>query len=442
MRFNDQIDFVMQHIKKNKLRVFMTVLAATMGCAFLIVLASVGFGMQKTIEDDILSNENVTSITMYNSEGVTAEKLEAIEKMDNVNAVLPVVGVNAIVRSYFEDRKGEGSLKLTNFEKYEAVKEGLAEGRFPQAPHEVVVGYHFAQSLLNDADREAIVSKQAEAEKNGTWYSGEEEGYKGSIIGKEIDMTVAPYENNAAESERVKLTIVGVLPEPTYEWQTDNSIFMADSESTFIQGLFDDVVAVSKTEVTEEEPLLNPTYTIYATQLTHVASILEQLRADGYSVYSVTEELDEIELVFAIVKIGLVFVGTIAVLIASIGIFNTMTMAVTERTREIGVMKAIGASPKLIHRLFLMESAFIGLLGTVLAVAISYGLSFAANALLPIIMESMINSSDVELTFSYIPWELVLAAAVISIGVALISGVRPARKATKIEVMQALRQEM
>ena len=71
-------------------------------------------------------------------------------------------------------------------------------------------------------------------------------------------------------------------------------------------------------------------------------------------------------------RAGLIFVGTIAILIASIGIFNTMTMAVTERTREIGVMKAIGADPKLIQRLFLMESAWIGIVGTVLAIAISY----------------------------------------------------------------------
>ena len=67
-------------------------------------------------------------------------------------------------------------------------------------------------------------------------------------------------------------------------------------------------------------------------------------------------------------------------LIASIGIFNTMTMAVTERTREIGVLKAIGASPKLIQRLFLMESTFIGIFGTLIAVVISYAISFAANA--------------------------------------------------------------
>ena len=65
-----------------------------------------------------------------------------------------------------------------------------------------------------------------------------------------------------------------------------------------------------------------------------------------------------------------------------------MTMAVTERTREIGVLKAIGASPKLIQRLFLMESTFIGIFGTLIAVVISYAISFAANAALPLILKA------------------------------------------------------
>jgi len=148
---------------------------------------------------------------------------------------------------------------------------------------------------------------------------------------------------------------------------------------------------------------------------------------------------------FLVLKIGLIFVGTIAVLIASIGIFNTMTMAVTERTREIGVLKAIGASPKLIQRLFLMESTFIGIFGTLIAVVISYAISFAANAALPLILKAATGEEAFatnDITFSLIPWQLVIIAAAISVGVAMISGYRPARKATKIDVIQALRQEL
>ena len=174
-------------------------------------------------------------------------------------------------------------------------------------------------------------------------------------------------------------------------------------------------------------------------------SVTKELKEMGYSVYSVSEQLEQLDVFFMAFKIGLIFVGTIAVLIASIGIFNTMTMAVTERTREIGVMKAIGASPKLIQRLFLMESAWIGVIGTVLAVIISYAVSYLANWILPIVVVAALGEDgfqDLSMTFSLIPWQLVVIASFISVGVAMISGWRPARKATKIDVIQALRQEL
>ena len=120
-----------------------------------------------------------------------------------------------------------------------------------------------------------------------------------------------------------------------------------------------------------------------------------------------------------------------------------MTMAVTERTQEIGIMKALGAQPGVIRRLFLMESAYIGIVGSVLGVAISYVISYAANMLLPIILNSAIgNEGEIDFTFSYIPVSLVLISAAISIGVAIISGLRPAVKATNINVLAALRREL
>ena len=184
---------------------------------------------------------------------------------------------------------------------------------------------------------------------------------------------------------------------------------------------------------------------VYADNLENVKVITKTLKDQGLSVYSVTEELDQLDVFFFALKAGLIFVGTIAILISSIGIFNTMTMAVTERTREIGVMKAIGAKPKLIQRLFLMESAWIGILGTFLAIVISYGVSMIANFVLPIIVTAALGEEDfgdIQVKFSIIPWQLVVIASTISIGVAMISGWRPARKATKIDVINALRTEL
>ena len=195
----------------------------------------------------------------------------------------------------------------------------------------------------------------------------------------------------------------------------------------------------------DEQQLFYGNVNVYADKLENVKAISTALKDDGYSVYSISDELDQLDVFFLALKAGLVFVGTIAILICIYRNFNTMTMAVTERTREIGVMKAIGADPKLIQRLFLMESAWIGIIGTVLAVVISYGVSIVSNYVLPIIVTAALGEEDfgdMTVTFSVIPWQLVVIASTISIGVAMISGWRPARKATKIDVINALRQEL
>lgn len=441
MLFKDQVDFVMQHIKKNKLRVFMTVLAATMGCAFLIVLASIGFGLQESMEDEILSSETVTQIEVLGSQALfTEEEVADIEAVENVQTVLKTTSVDANVAGYMEDRDTSTSLRLVDFTDYAAVAKPLSEGKYPENEKEIIVGYHFGQSLLNEADRNLIEEKSKAAEAEGTYYDGAEEGYKDSLIGKEVEIALSTHEQPDVQSERMTYTIVGVMPKPAYEWAVENRIYMMDGQREVVEDMYSLVVTE---EGAGDYQLFSERFDIYAESLEYVKPILEELRGKGYGVYSVTEQLDELNVFFLVLKAGLVFVGTIAVLIASIGIFNTMTMAVTERTREIGVLKAIGASPKLIQRLFLMESTFIGVIGTVLAIAISYIVSFASNALLPLILKAATGEDGFNnVQFSAIPWQLVVIAAAISIGVAMISGLRPARKATKIEVMQALRQEL
>lgn len=420
----------------------MTVLAATMGCAFLIVLASVGYGLQASVEKDILSSDSVTKIEVRGGEAqFSAEEISDIEAVDYVQTVLKTTRMEAIAQSFFEDRDTNSELFLTNFADYATVADSLSAGSYPTQSNEILVGYHFGQTLLNEAERKLIDEKSKAAELEGSYYDGTDEGYKESLIGQQIELALSSYDNLEKNSDRMTYTIVGVLPKPAYEWAIDNKIYLADEQRQVLEEVY------TKTFVadvqTDDMSLFYERYDIYAESLEYVKPILAELREKGYAVYSVTEQLDELNVFFLVLKAGLVFVGAIAVLIASIGIFNTMTMAVTERTREIGVLKAIGASPKLIQQLFLMESTFIGVIGTVIAIVISYAVSFTANALLPVVLKAASGEDGFnDIQFSAIPWQLVVIASVISIGVAMISGLRPARKATKIEVMQALRQEV
>ncbi|MGE7674673.1 ABC transporter permease [Lysinibacillus sp. NPDC094403] len=439
MLFKDQLDFVTQHIKKNKLRVFMTVLAATMGCAFLIVLASVGFGLQDSLRNEILSNEKVTKIQVSGNGQFTEDQIHEIKGIEHVETVLETITVNASAHSFLEGRDTNSDLYIANMHDFEQVNGKLAEGKYPTKPNEIIVGYHFAQTLVNDAERKIIEEKSKKAEAESTYYNGSEEGYKDSLIGKEIELSLLPRADGAEETGKMKYTIVGVMKKPSYDWMINNSIFMDTEQKPML------ATTLAATGKVKKDDMFYSEFNIFADSMENVKPILDKLKDKGYSVYSVTEQLDQMNVFFLVLKIGLIFVGTIAVLIASIGIFNTMTMAVTERTREIGVLKAIGASPKLIQRLFLMESTFIGIIGTLIAVAISYVISFVANAALPLILEAATGEdafSKNDITFSLIPWQLVIIASAISIGVAMISGYRPARKATKIDVIQALRQEL
>lgn len=421
MQFKDQLDFVRQHIKKNKLRVFMTILAATMGTAFLIVLASVGFGIHDTMRKEILDNRVVNEIEVY-SDQMDASTVEKLKKRDHVKAVVYRQSMNLQSTTSLAGFEGSQQLVITDFKEEGKVGFALKEGRLPQSSNEVVVGSHFAQNLIEPGeDPELPVT------------------YDGKLIGKQFTYQMGLYEEKDLFPEETAFTIVGIAKEPAKDWIQDANIY---ADASIIPSL--NQIYQANVEETDGE-LFYGNVKVYADKLENVKTVSNALKEEGYSVYSIADQLEQIDVFFLAFKAGLVFVGTIAILIASIGIFNTMTMAVTERTREIGVMKAIGASPKLIQRLFLMESAWIGILGTVIAIIFSYGISYIANMVLPMIVSAALSEEDLgglDVTFSIIPWQLVLIASAISITVAMVSGWRPARKATKIDVIQALRQEL
>ncbi|WP_102693307.1 ABC transporter permease [Rummeliibacillus pycnus] len=432
MQFRDQVDFVRQHVKKNRMRIFTTILATTMGCAFLIVLASIAFGLQGSLRKEILSDSAVTKIEVYNSEKGIDQK--TIKEIPNVQAFVETTQFSNALSSNvkFENRSGSGEVNFNNFEEQRKAKIKLSKGTYPTKENEIVVGYNLGQNLLTKKEEQSIKDEKNE---EGTL----KKGYQHSLLGKTISLSFTS-ENGDKHTKVRQYKIVGIGEKPSKEWAMDTTIQLSDTMKPYILKDYNAIVD----KAMKEKDFYYVNYNVYATDIEAVKGVLKELKAMDLSVYSVTEQLDQLNVFFLALKVGLIFVGTIAVLIASIGIFNTMTMAVTERTREIGVMKAIGAGPKLIQRLFVMESAYIGILGTSIAIIISYIISFLANFALPKILDAVMPDSGIEkagIQFSTIPWELVVIASLISVGVAIMSGWRPARKATKIDVIQALRQE-
>lgn len=429
MQFKDQLNFVRQHVKKNRMRVFTTVLATTMGCAFLIVLASVAFGLQGSMEEEILTDDRLTKIEVYADSDEKVVNINDLKKLENVQTAYNEVSFENIpVVAKIGEVSGSATVKSTDFSGMKASKTPLSEGKYPTSEQGVVVGYNLAENLLSPKD-----NKKLEDAKEG---EKPKVGIQESLIGKKIMLEWSESEANKKKVKK-EFTIEGVTED---FGRFDTSFYMSHEVGTSLMKDFEK--SFSNEFLESNTPYTN--YLVFATSLETVKALNNEIKDMGFYTYTVSEQLDEMNMIFTALKAGLIFVGTIAVLIASIGIFNTMTMAVSERTREIGVMKAIGASPKLIQRLFIMESAYIGILGTVIAIITSYIISFATNLIIPKVLAIATDDESIESTniiFSSIPWELVVIASTISIGVAIISGWRPARKATKIDVIQALRQD-
>jgi ABC-type antimicrobial peptide transport system permease subunit len=140
-----------------------------------------------------------------------------------------------------------------------------------------------------------------------------------------------------------------------------------------------------------------------------------------------------------IVQTMLASVGGLALLVASIGIANTMIMAVYERTKEIGILKAVGAAPGQIRLLFVVEASMIGLLGGVIGTVLGWLLGRGLNWLILRILEW--QDMPMQGTFFVVAWWLVAAALAFATLVGLLAGLYPAARAARLQPLDALRYE-
>jgi putative ABC transport system permease protein len=131
-------------------------------------------------------------------------------------------------------------------------------------------------------------------------------------------------------------------------------------------------------------------------------------------------------------------IGTVALIIAALGIINTMIMSILERTREIGIMKAVGGSENQIKLIFFVEAAFIGLIGAIFGLVLGWLVSRVAN----IIINSRLQPLDAsQVDLFYFPLWLIAGAIAFSILVSLAAGLYPAIRAARIDPVKALRHD-
>jgi putative ABC transport system permease protein len=158
----------------------------------------------------------------------------------------------------------------------------------------------------------------------------------------------------------------------------------------------------------------------------------------GFQAFSLNDALKGAKKAFILLDIVLSLIGSIALTVASLGIVNTMVMSILERTREIGIMKAIGGSDGDIRKIFLVEAAAIGLTGGILGIILGWVAGRVINFGANIYIQS--QGGTPAKMFS-LPWWLILGGIAFSIAVSLIAGSYPASRAAKLDPIQALRHD-
>jgi putative ABC transport system permease protein len=181
-----------------------------------------------------------------------------------------------------------------------------------------------------------------------------------------------------------------------------------------------------------------PTLTVRVDQSKHVEAIENSIKQMGFSSFSLLDATRSLRRFFAVLDLFLGIFGSLALAVASLGIVNTLVMAILERRREIGIMKALGASDLDVRRLFFAEAgamgAFGGVIGVLLGWAIGRAINFAANVYLH---RQQLPPERIW----FVPWWLIGGAIAFSLLVSLISGLYPAARAARLDPVQTLRYE-
>jgi putative ABC transport system permease protein len=180
------------------------------------------------------------------------------------------------------------------------------------------------------------------------------------------------------------------------------------------------------------------TLTVKVKQAKSTQDVEESIKRMGFTAISVSDALRGAKNAFILLDIVLSLIGSIALAVSSLGIVNTMVMSILERTREIGIMKAIGASNDDIRRIFLIEASIIGLLGGIVGIALGWSVGRVINFGANVYIRSQGGTAG---TLFSLPLWLVSSAIVFSIFVSLAAGSYPASRAARLDPIRALRHD-
>lgn len=452
MKGSDLIDLATRNLRESLLRNSLTTLGIAVGVASLVALLALGVGLQELASARLSRSGLFDTVVVFSrrdfasfdraerrrnpspadSRALDNDARAAMAKLANVVEVYPEIRFPTEVR--FTDRSHFTTvaglpLSARDNDAFDDMK-----GRYFASADadEAILQIDFARSLSETPDSligQELTLRYAEREPLDNKTSGAAQA--GDSAGDNWGFSVVRREK--------KLRIIGIVEnEPYGGWRS-----FARGRVFIPNGLADrlDTVQVSSLRDAISSPGEKRTYASLLVRVSGpvaVKPVQDAIKQMGFTTWSALDATRSLRRFFAVLDLFLAIFGSVALVVASLGIVNTLVMAILERRREIGIMKAIGASDRDVKRLFFAEAAVMGLAGGVLGVAMGWLLGQAINFGTNIYLQRQELPPE---TVWLAPWWLVLGAIAFSILVSLISGLYPAARAAKLDPVQALRYE-
>ena len=382
-------------IAGNKMRSFLTILGVVIGVVAIVVLVSIGQGANSSVVESIEgmgTNLITANINARRMNPIDLDSLNELAQNEAISYVAPIASVSGTVKAgttTYDDGVVQGTTPG-----YESIRNWtVAEGRFLQQPD------------IDNRSFVAVIGSEAATEMYGTTHA----------VGETFSLN------------GYTLTVVGVLAEvgSSASGSNDNQILIPFtlaqrlSNQTSISSFY--VSAASSAQVAQAQAAVE-SYLEKAFENYNTRSFGTQ-----YSVFNQTEMLSTLSETTNTLTLMLGGIAAISLLVGGIGIMNIMLVSVSERTREIGIRKAIGAARGNILMQFLIESLVVSLMGGLLGLAISV---VAAKALAPVLQMTLT-----------IPVNVAWMAIGFSVFIGVVFGMYPANKASKLRPIQALHYE-
>jgi len=388
--------------KTNPLRTWLTILGMGVGTGAVVVLVGLGFGLQQIILEQIVFGETLLSL------GVSATGARNL----NIN--------DEVIKKF---KTTEHVLDAAPLARYPALitYKGLTGNVFLQGAEPAYLRYSGITTSAGEAFTDADITNGNEVMISPAVLKLFGIADAATFIGQEVTFRLLiPATDGSTNIDEVNIDKKYRVKGITKEQGTLNALIMLPELRNYV-GIEEYDRAQVRVDASQNLPIVE-----------------EALIKEGYRVTALSKTVEQASKIFQGIQVVLATFGGIALIVSAIGMFNTMTVTLLERTKEIGIMRTIGASPRDIKYLFVSESIVVGFLGGVSGIVMGVTLGFVVNILLNL-AATQFGGKAVNL-FSF-PISFLSFIAIFSAIVGYLTGIFPARRASLLNPLDAIRYE-